>query len=73
MADALDLGSCVQKTCGFDSHLPHQQIITNKLRKKVKHYNYLNYIYSCYLRFEVKDKPGVLASITKEFAVNKIN
>ena len=33
----------------------------------------MNYTYSCYLRFEVKDKPGVLSSITKNLAENKIS
>ena len=48
-------------------------ITSYKLRKKISHFNYLNYSYSCYLRFEVKDKPGVLSSITKYLALNKIS
>ena len=44
-----------------------------KLRKKIKQFNYSNYSYSCYLRFEVKDKPGVLSSITKNLSENKIS
>lgn len=42
-------------------------------RKKIKTYNYDNYINSLYLRFEVKDKPGVLAEITKKLAQKKIS
>ncbi len=42
-------------------------------RKKIKKYNYNNYIYPCYFRFEVIDKPGVLASITNILAKNKIS
>ena len=44
-----------------------------KLRKKIKQFNYSNYSYSCYLRFEVKDKPGVLSSITKNLGESKIS
>ena len=42
-------------------------------RKKVNSYNKDKYSNSLYLRFEVKDKPGVLSSITKIFAKNKIS
>ena len=42
-------------------------------RKKVNSYNKDQYSNSLYLRFEVKDKPGVLSSITKIFAKNKIS
>ena len=48
-------------------------IVPYNKRKIIKKYNYNNYIYSCYLRFEVKDKPGVLASITIILAKNKIS
>ena len=41
--------------------------------KKIKQFNYSNYSYSCYLRFEVKDKPGVLSQITKQLAKYKIS
>jgi homoserine dehydrogenase len=44
-----------------------------KLRKKIKQFNYSNYSYSCYFRFEVKDKPGVLSSITKNLGESKIS
>ena len=47
--------------------------IPEKKRKKIKIYNYDNYINSLYLRFEVKDKPGVLSQITKILAQNKIS
>ena len=44
-----------------------------RLRKKIKQFNYKNYSYSCYLRFEVKDKPGVLSTITKSLANYQIS
>tara|TARA_Y100000590_G_scaffold457285_1_gene609600 strand:- start:2066 stop:3361 length:1296 start_codon:yes stop_codon:yes gene_type:complete len=43
------------------------------LRKKIKNFNILNHTCSAYLRIEVKDKSGVLSSITKSFAKNKIS
>ncbi len=42
-------------------------------RKKVKPFNNNNYTNSLYLRFEVKDKPGVLSSITNRLAKYKIS
>jgi len=42
-------------------------------RKKINFYDKNQYLNSLYLRFEVKDKPGVLSSITKIFAKNKIS
>ena len=42
-------------------------------RKKINKFNILNHISSSYLRIEVKDQPGVLSSITKIFAKNKIS
>ena len=36
-------------------------------------FNYDNYINSLYLRFEVKDKPGVLAQITNRLALKNIS
>jgi homoserine dehydrogenase len=42
-------------------------------RKKVKPYNIKNYLNSLYLRFEVKDKPGVLSQITQQLAKRKIS
>jgi len=48
-------------------------VIPFKSRKKIRLFNYLNYQYSCYFRFEVKDKPGVLSSITKLLAKNNIS
>ncbi len=47
--------------------------INSKKRKKVKIYDVNNYINSLYLRFEVKDKPGVLSQITKQLALYKIS
>ena len=48
-------------------------IIPFKKRKSIKSFNSENYSFSCYFRFEVKDKPGVLSSITKILAENKIS
>jgi len=41
--------------------------------KYLKPYNVNNYINSLYLRFEVKDKPGVLSQITNRLAKHKIS
>jgi homoserine dehydrogenase len=41
--------------------------------KSIKHYDVKNYSNSLYLRFEVKDKPGVLSQITNRFAKYKIS
>ena len=45
---------------------------TNK-RKQLKYYNINNYSNSLYLRFEVKDVPGVLSKITNKMAKYKIS
>ena len=42
-------------------------------RKTIKNYKKDNYVNSLYLRFEVKDKPGVLSEITKRLAKYKIS
>jgi len=42
-------------------------------RKIINFYDKNKYSNSLYLRFQVKDKPGVLSSITKIFAKNKIS
>ena len=47
--------------------------IPNIKRKSIKEFNYDNYINSLYLRFEVKDKPGVLAQITNRLALKNIS
>ena len=47
--------------------------ISDKKRKKVKVYNINNYSNALYLRLEVKDKPGVLSSITKQLAKYNIS
>ena len=47
-------------------------VSVNKL-KSLKAYNLNNYINSLYLRFEVKDKPGVLSQITNRLAKYKIS
>jgi len=47
--------------------------IPSNKRKLIKCYNSNNYINSLYLRFEVKDKPGVLSTITNRLAKYKIS
>ncbi len=47
--------------------------ISDKKRKKVKIYNINNYSNPLYLRLEVKDKSGVLSSITKQLAKYNIS
>ena len=47
--------------------------VSSNLRKKIAKFNILNHLCSSYLRIEVKDLPGVLSSITKSFAKNKIS
>jgi len=47
--------------------------ISSIKRKNIKSYNLSNYSNSLYLRFEVKDKPGVLSDITNRLAKNKIS
>ncbi len=47
--------------------------VANSKLKKIKHYNVNNYVNSLYLRFEVKDKPGVLSKITNRLAKFRIS
>src|SRR5210317_2387632 len=47
--------------------------IPGNKRKLIKCYNVDNYVNSLYLRFEVKDKPGVLSKITNRLAKYKIS
>ena len=47
--------------------------IPSNKRKSIKCYNVNNYINSLYLRFDVKDKPGVLSIITNRLAKYKIS
>ncbi len=47
--------------------------ISSKNRKSIKQFNKDNYINSLYLRFEVKDKQGVLSIITNRLAKFKIS
>jgi len=47
--------------------------ISSKLRKKIIKFNILKHKSSSYFRIEVKDIPGVLSSITKIFAKNRIS
>jgi hypothetical protein len=47
--------------------------IPNNKRRSIKCYNVNNYINSLYLRFEAKDIPGVLSTITNRLAKYKIS
>ena len=47
--------------------------ISASLRKPIPKFNILNHSCSSYIRIEVKDLPGVLSSITKNFSKNKIS
>ncbi len=47
--------------------------ISSNKRKSIKCYDVNNYTNSLYLRFEVKDKPGVLSEITNRLAKYKIS
>jgi len=47
--------------------------ISSSLRTKINNFDILNHFCSSYLRIEVKDQSGVLSSITKSFAQNKIS
>ena len=47
--------------------------IASKKRKRIKVFNNNEYINSLYLRFDVKDKPGVLSVITNRLAKFKIS
>ena len=47
--------------------------VSSSKRKKIEIFNNNNYTNSLYLRFEVKDKPGVLSSITNNLAKHKIS
>ena len=47
--------------------------VPSLLRKKISKFDILNHSCSSYLRIEVKDQPGVLSSITKIFANNRIS
>jgi homoserine dehydrogenase len=42
-------------------------------RKNIKSYNKELFLNSLYMRFDVKDKPGVLSSISKIFTKNKVS
>ena len=47
--------------------------ISSLKRNKINNFDILNHYCSSYLRIEVKDQSGVLSSITKSFALNKIS
>ena len=47
--------------------------ISNFERKKLSYMNISERMFSAYLRFDVKDKPGVLSNITNIFSKNKVS
>ena len=47
--------------------------ISTKFRKKITSFDNSKHVNSSYLRIDVKDKPGVLSSVTKLFAKNRIS
>ena len=54
-------------------NIKHPFGVTDKKRVKPDLYDVNNYENSLYIRFEVKDKPGVLSDITKKLAKHKIS
>tara|TARA_Y100000590_G_scaffold355261_1_gene408930 strand:- start:374 stop:1666 length:1293 start_codon:yes stop_codon:yes gene_type:complete len=62
-----DLLSILRGNIKFPFGIPSQK------RKKINTYDINNYTNSLYLRFEVKDKPGVLSELTSRLAKNKIS
>jgi len=62
-----DLLSILRNNIKFPFGIPFNR------RKLVKAFNNDNYSNSLYIRFEVKDKPGVLSSITNRLAKYKIS
>jgi len=54
-------------------NIKHPFGISSNKRKYIKCYNLDNYVNSLYLRFEVKDKSGVLSEITNRLAKYKIS
>ena len=62
-----DLLSILRGNIKYPFGIPYGQ------RKSIKIYDKNKYSNSLYLRFIVKDKPGVLSSITKIFTKNKIS
>ncbi len=54
-------------------NIKHPFGISFNKRKHIKSYNKDNYTNSLYIRFEVKDKPGVLSQITNRLAKYKIS
>lgn len=57
----------------FKGNINYPFAVSYRSRKKVSKFNILNHLCSSYLRIEVKDQSGVLSSITKIFAKNKIS
>ena len=47
--------------------------VSNNKRKYISAFNVNNYVNSLYLRFEVKDQPGVLSEITRKLAKYQIS
>ena len=54
-------------------NIKHPFGVADKKRVKPDLYDVNNYENSLYIRFEVKDKPGVLSDITKKLAKHKIS
>ena len=54
-------------------NIKHPLGASNNKRKYITPFNVNNYENSLYLRFEVKDKPGVLSELTKNFAKNQVS
>ena len=54
-------------------NIKHPFGISSNKRKYIKCYNLNNYVNSLYLRFEVRDKSGVLSEITNRLAKYKIS
>ena len=54
-------------------NIKHPFGVSDKKRVKPDLYDVNNYENSLYIRFEVKDKPGVLSDITKKLAKHKIS
>ena len=57
----------------FKGKLNYPFASSYRSRKRIKNFNVLNHVCSSYLRIEVRDKAGVLSSITKIFAKNHIS
>ena len=57
----------------FKGNIKNPLGVSSSKRSYISSFNVNNYENSLYLRFEVKDKPGVLSEITKNLAKNRIS